>query len=464
MNNEHTRTGSSKAIDNYLSTWEEGRKDRFESLARKVETECEQFLKSQAFLSETSRRVKEGKSLKSKLIDRNGKRKDPYKGKEDIESDIKDLAGVRIAVHFPSNKAEVLCFLEKTYDIDHQKSHDGLESKDDDEYKPKFKGYQAKHLIAKLRKPHEPEFTSMVVEIQVMSILRKAWAGVDHDMLYKQLDGKPSNDEKIILDGLNGLVTMGEWYLERLWETNKSRVISNEKKEDIFGNEFVLGVFLSEWIGKNQLSGIKAGSVEALHRFLTLPSVALESPAKLRPALTALKLPPRFESSMDDPSWTVSYGRTNASVVIMHRLFTEYDGGRLQKQSQSILNILSPEEKCRVLASTMISLDELFSPPSKWERELNRQDSNPAHKSEQLRWLLNHTAPKRFLTGERPALSSKNQEYLDLLWTWFQEHRSPMVQFVFGISKLGLLRVSHEDLQVLPRIAFMLDQYRAQGG
>ena len=54
------------------------------------------------------------------------------------------------------------------------------------------------------------------IEIQVASLLMHAWSEVEHDLVYKPLQGGLSTDEYAILDELNGLVERGEIALERL--------------------------------------------------------------------------------------------------------------------------------------------------------------------------------------------------------------------------------------------------------
>ena len=43
-----------------------------------------------------------------------------------------------------------------------------------------------------------------------------AWSEVEHDLVYKPLNGTLSEEELAILDELNGLVLAGEIALERL--------------------------------------------------------------------------------------------------------------------------------------------------------------------------------------------------------------------------------------------------------
>ena len=51
-----------------------------------------------------------------------------------------------------------------------------------------------------------------------------AWAEVEHDLVYKPLQGMLSQDEYAILDELNGLVMAGEIALEHLQRAGEARV------------------------------------------------------------------------------------------------------------------------------------------------------------------------------------------------------------------------------------------------
>lgn len=50
-----------------------------------------------------------------------------------------------------------------------------------------------------------------------------AWSEVEHDLIYKPLQGTLSKEELAILDELNGLVLAGEIALERLQAAGNER-------------------------------------------------------------------------------------------------------------------------------------------------------------------------------------------------------------------------------------------------
>src|SRR5205807_113032 len=84
----------------------------------------------------------------------------------------------------------------------------------------RFSGYWATHYRVQLRDNQltdaQQRYTEARIEIQVASVLMHAWSEVDHDLAYKPLQGRLSEDEYAILDELNGLVMVGEITLEQL--------------------------------------------------------------------------------------------------------------------------------------------------------------------------------------------------------------------------------------------------------
>ena len=70
----------------------------------------------------------------------------------------------------------------------------------------------------------QKKYTTARIEIQVASVLMHAWSEVEHDLVYKPLQGTLSDEELAILDELNGLVLAGEIALERLQNAGNERI------------------------------------------------------------------------------------------------------------------------------------------------------------------------------------------------------------------------------------------------
>ena len=109
----------------------------------------------------------------------------------------------------------------------------------------RFDGYHAEHYRVRLKADALPEaqrrYGDSPVEIQVASVLMHAWSEVEHDLLYKQLSGHVSEEERTILDGINGLVLSGEVFLERLKAAFEARV---SRSGSTFSNQYELAAFL----------------------------------------------------------------------------------------------------------------------------------------------------------------------------------------------------------------------------
>jgi ppGpp synthetase/RelA/SpoT-type nucleotidyltranferase len=161
----------------------------------------------------SSARAKDAKSLARKLSHRSSKGPLalksilPLVGKGPDAERIKDLAGVRISLYFPSDwahaEAKIFdCFANVTCKV-HPENPKGRPRR------KRFEGYAARHYYVDTP-------MGIRVEIQVASALTHAWMEVEHDLVYKQ--GRKALDatELAILDGLNGIVTSGEVILDGL--------------------------------------------------------------------------------------------------------------------------------------------------------------------------------------------------------------------------------------------------------
>lgn len=177
-----------------------------------------------------SSRAKRIDRLKDKLDKRNKTRN--YKNKVAIEKDIPDLAGVRVALYFPSEREIVGEVIEELFEV--------IETKifPENPHKPKFgkrfSGYWATHYRLKLKRGDDVDsrFTNTVFEIQVASVLMHAWSEVEHDLVYKPLSGDLSDEELAILDEINGLVLSGEIALERLQKAITERTTKQKEVSD----------------------------------------------------------------------------------------------------------------------------------------------------------------------------------------------------------------------------------------
>jgi len=87
----------------------------------------------------------------------------------------------------------------------------------------------------------EKRYADARVEVQVASVLMHAWSEVEHDLVYKPLQGALSTEEYAILDELNGLVMAGEIALERLQKAGEKRIAD---AGHAFSDQYDLTTFL----------------------------------------------------------------------------------------------------------------------------------------------------------------------------------------------------------------------------
>ena len=208
---------------------------------------------------------------------------------EDMYADIRDLAGVRIALYFPGDRDEVDTFIRSQFRVDGVRQSPS-EPRPALKYAKKFPGYSATHYHIRL-KPEtltggQKPCAGAPIEIQVASVLMHAWAEVEHDLVYKAQYGTLSIDELAILDELNGLTIAGEIALERLQRALKARLGKSGKR---FANRYELAAFLYDAFrtGEEELTGEPVmGRTDILLQFLR--AAKLDRPGRLRKYISSL--------------------------------------------------------------------------------------------------------------------------------------------------------------------------------
>lgn len=217
---------------------------RISSLCR---TRCEKDLKRNGIQAIVSHRAKHPDRLRDKVEDRKGRK--GYRSVDDIYDDMVDLAGVRVALYFPSDLDQVDKLIRSRFDVEDSRTF----PKDPPErdyagYKTRFTGYAAKHFHVRLSpsdlEDEEQRYAQARVEIQVASVLMHAWSEVEHDLAYKPASGRLSEDEYAILDELNGLVSAGEIALERLARATRARLEGSAGER--FNNHYELAAYVYE--------------------------------------------------------------------------------------------------------------------------------------------------------------------------------------------------------------------------
>ncbi len=260
--------------------------DYYDQAARRVAQALERDLQAAGVRCIVTSRAKAVARLAEKCKQRQSEK--AYASVEDIYSDIADLAGVRVALYFPAERAQVDSLVKRLF---HQ-LRDVKVFPDAWEVQPdkRFSGYSATHYRVRLKEAELPEidrrYATAAVEIQVASVLMHAWAEVEHDLVYKPLAGDLSEDEHAILDQLNGLVMAGEIALERLQKAGERRVAARGRR---FSNHFELAAHLLDRAAPLLIAPVGSSEMGRVDWLFGLAvKCAVDTPDGLAPYLESL--------------------------------------------------------------------------------------------------------------------------------------------------------------------------------
>lgn len=239
--------------------------DFYSNLSKKVEDDLRVKLHSLGVRAIVSSRAKSPKRLRDKIIDRNGA--EPYLSVESIYSDIVDLAGVRVALYFPGDMTKVEEIILKEFDIEGFPKEFPEKKKrirKNNSYKKVFSGYAAKHFRVKMKGVGRYS-NNYPVEIQVASVLMHAWSEVEHDLVYKPLQGNLSEEELMILDEINGLVLSGNLALQRLQLAGLKRTESDNYE---FKNHYDLALFFISCLQEENIDSVNFNDIFKLLKLM----------------------------------------------------------------------------------------------------------------------------------------------------------------------------------------------------
>ena len=261
--------------------------DFYEQACRMTAQVLDSTLQSTGVRAIVTSRAKNPGRLEVKVRQRSIKK--PYQSVDDIYEDIVDLAGVRVALYFPAEREEVGRVIRSLFVLVSDPKE--FPTPGQPSYKKRFSGYGATHYRVRmpetLLNESQKSYSEAKVEIQVASVLMHAWSEVEHDLVYKPLQGKLSDDEYAILDELNGLVLAGEIALERLQRAGEHRVSEHGRE---YTNHYDLASSLLELAraklpGKN-VHDAALGRVDLL--FALLSQLNLRTPEDLARYVGAL--------------------------------------------------------------------------------------------------------------------------------------------------------------------------------
>jgi ppGpp synthetase/RelA/SpoT-type nucleotidyltranferase len=189
--------------------------DFYKETASLVQDRLSEALQEAGIKAVVSSRAKSPDRLGKKLRKRDVKKH--YQTFREINDDIVDLAGCRVALYMPADRGAVGQIIEKLFvPVRPPKKFPESSNPEDGD----TLGYTATHYLVHLRpenlRKKELRYADTQIEIQVASVLMAAWAEVTHDLLYKPEKGELTPEEHESLSNLNRLVQEGERELEKL--------------------------------------------------------------------------------------------------------------------------------------------------------------------------------------------------------------------------------------------------------
>ena len=261
----------------------------YEAAGRVAASQLESVLQSAGIRAMVTSRVKSPDRLMAKVTRRNLRRPVPYKNMKEIYDDIADLCGVRVSLYFPGDRNKTGDLISDQFDI--QDIRHFPEQSGPPSYNRRFSGYWATHYRVLLKEDTlsgaQKRFSSARLEIQVAPLLMHAWSEVEHDLVYKPLQGRLSEEELAIIDELNGLVLSGEIALERLQSAGDKRILS---KKSSFDSQYDLASYLYNYLSSNfrkEDVELRMGDIELLYRLIS--RLEMNSVKAIEPVMKSVK-------------------------------------------------------------------------------------------------------------------------------------------------------------------------------
>ncbi|KAI1741314.1 hypothetical protein F4680DRAFT_416406 [Xylaria scruposa] len=424
---------ASDLINDFVESYER-ELDFYALVASLAEERCRQALANNGIPAIVTSRAKRPDRLAEKIKNRNVEKQ--YKTHQDIRKDLVDLSGVRIALYFPSQEAQVAMLLPKLFVVKevkklgvasaHAVEPGNQSSLPEATYHNQFAGYRATHLRVELGADSltsdRRRYGSAMIEIQVASLLMHAWSEVNHDLAYKTLNGNLSDAEVRMLDGINGLVRTGEIMLNQVRSSMESRIATQNKP---FANYFELGAFVQQYAPYDASNEkYRMGSLSWL--LYVTKHLGIDNPQALTKRLSAWKLSvgdtiryPVVRSILDFLFTSLNKTNTNSptSPFLLESLNTE-----LAAKSSSITTMTVA---CRILA---YACDSSVVGDEKGNISISFP---PEYNLLQDRGYLDLEGVPSVLEDGQNSL----KETVTKFWSWFSESDDPQLRVALGIGR-----------------------------
>lgn len=285
-------------IDDFVSEYER-QFDFWEAAARAARGLLEAELASSGLRAMVTSRAKSMDRLEAKLRARDSASE--YESVAQVRQDIADLAGVRVALYFPGQMEEAVQVIRTMFDVRKEKHFPPTNDTDDENvatsdadidngdgshkvppvsHHKRFSGYGARHFRVYIPETRlgggQERYASALIEVQVASVLMHAWSEVEHDLVYKPMEGELSSSEYALLDQLNGLMLAGEIALEQLQLAGDARISAAETP---FRDHYELAEFLRARLSAlgTDLTDATLGRIDVLFDYLAEQNSATAS-------------------------------------------------------------------------------------------------------------------------------------------------------------------------------------------
>lgn len=411
-------------------------------------------------------RAKRPSSLRAKLNKLQKEENRHWGEPDDIWNGIFDMAGVRIALYLPSQSSQVEQALEQMLERNYggykkiEKRGDERRSQNNEaqqkqgeslkSYEPRFPGYDGTHYQFKVPTSLIEDDTddsdngnesrrrrNIGAEIQVVSATTHVWAEIEHDIEYKKKYGKASPQELRLLDGLKGVMSAVEIFLEQLEETWSNRIAEPKKK---FANVADLMTFLT-----NRIPGIMDGRDNELHiqPFLEfLRKFDRDSREKLDLILEVLNFAEPANERLSSIMKHYEPLRLRPNICMMAKILEDIKQEDLhtafKQEEEDNMSASKETYRCRVLIDCLKwFIADLFYPPEEvHEKFLDISRKLSTENLEALQWVIDGVDRVNIMTGAKPG--DIGCKHINNLWQWFSLNNEPMISFTFNISRLGI--------------------------
>lgn len=197
--------------------------DRYAKLADMVAEKCRRLLEANAILGAVDARAKSPESLERKLEELLAGQPPAGRTPEDLLDMVSDLAGVRVKTYVEADRDKVVEDIRLAFDGPGEGGEVDVEVKADPS-----RHYRAIHCQVILP-PRDlagrgANLEGTSCEIQVCSLLAHVWNEIEHNLVYKAANGRPSDEEMELLSALGALTKKGDEVLNALIAATRRRL------------------------------------------------------------------------------------------------------------------------------------------------------------------------------------------------------------------------------------------------